>query len=97
MDVTVGRSGERLIEAVNKFLFNLLVDSIKSDLLAEHSHPTVPQFCDFYNIEKAVSDIRIDVNQVTRSSPYKTLRVTKVEGRRFLVPTTRAMTFRMKS
>ena len=91
LDVTVGRSGEKLIEAVNKSHFNLLVDSIKLKLSALNSHPTVSKLCDFYKTEKAVSDVRVDV--VTRSSTDKTLRVIKVEGGRFLAPSTRAMAF----
>lgn len=93
MDVIVGRSGEKLIEAVNKSLFNLLVDSIKLKLSALNSHPTVSKLCVFYKTEKAVSDVCVDVNQVTRPSTDKTLRVIKVEGERFLVPSTRVMAF----
>ena len=91
MDVIVGRSGEKLIE--DKSLFNLLVDSIKLKLSALNSHPTVSKLCVFYKTEKAVSDVCVDVNQVTRPSTDKTLRVIKVEGERFLVPSTRVMAF----
>ena len=48
---------------------------------------------DLFKTVKAVSDTRADVNQVTRPSPDKMLRVIKVKGRRFLVPSTRAMAY----
>jgi tRNA U38,U39,U40 pseudouridine synthase TruA len=40
-----------------------------------------------------VSTICADVNQVSRPSPDKTLRVIKVEGGQFLIPSTRAMAY----
>jgi hypothetical protein len=61
-------------------------------LLALHSYPTMSELYDLFKT-KVVSDTSAEVNQVSRPSPDKTLRVIKVEGGRFVVPSTRAMAY----
>ena len=90
---TTGQSGEKFGEAVNKFLSGLLDATVIAKSTTLHSHPAVSRLYDLFKTEKAVSQACADVNQVTRPSPDKTLRVIKVEGKRFLVLSTQAMAY----
>ena len=62
-------------------------------LLALHSYPAMSELYDLFKTVKALSIIRADVNKITSPSTDKTLRVMKVEGARFLVPSTRALAY----
>ena len=90
---TAGRSGQKFSEAVDSFLFNLLDEAVIAKSATLHSHPAVSKLYDLFNTEKAVAQARADVNQVTRPSPDRTLRVVNVNGKRFLIPSTRAMAY----
>ena len=92
-NATAERSGEKFSEVVHIFLFDLLGKAIKLRLLALHSYPTMLELYDLFKMEKEVSDTSAEVNQVSRPSPDKTLRVIEVKGGRFLVPSTRAMAY----
>jgi hypothetical protein len=61
--------------------------------IALHSHPAMSELYDLFKTVEAVSTIRADVNQVSRPSPEKTLRVIEVEGGRFLIPSYRATAY----
>jgi hypothetical protein len=96
-DVTAGRSGEKLSEAVNFFLERSQSMAIKLRLLALHSHPAMSQLYDLFKTAKAVSETRADVNQVTRPSPDKTLRALYIGSKPFLIPSTRAMAYILRN